>query len=500
MAPNADPTPVSFSPARRLGIALNVGLSVLAVLALLGMANYLAARHYHRYQWAADDRYALSLPTRQALAAITNDIKVTILFDPEHPLYSSVAGLLKEYADACPHLRIEPVDYTRDVELARTLVERLQLPAQESDLVIFEDASQSRLVRASDLSDYDLQALFDGGKEIRRIGFKGEARFTEAIVGLVEGRSPVAYFLQGHGEHDPASIETKFGYSEFARLLRQKNVAISTLRLAGDADIPDNCQLLIVAGPRSRLDPAELEKINRYLNRGGRLLALLSFYQASRLPTGLEKALATWGVAVGDNLTFDAAQAVPGGGILATNFSGHPIVRALRDHRIYVVLARSVEPLRRGGQGADAPRVEPLFSTSIAGYTASEFADAGLARSDPERDRRGVIPLAVAVEKGSIQGVTADRGSPRLVVVGESIFLANETILKTAANFEFASLAVNWLLDRPAHLTTIASRPIREYRVVLSNAQLRQLRWLLLVVLPGVPLVVGTVVWIRRRR
>jgi hypothetical protein len=205
-------------------------------------------------------------------------------------------------------------------------------------------------------------------------------------------------------------------------------------------------------------------------------------------------------VSVGDNLTFDTAQAVAGGGILATNFSAHPIVRPLRDHRIYVVLARSVEPLKGGGQGADAPRVEPLFSTSTGGYTSSDLTESGVARFDPDRDRRGIIPLAVAVEKGSIQGVTADRGSPRLVVVGESIFLANETIMKTAANFEFASLAVNWLLDRPAHLATIAPRPMREYRVVLSNSQLLQLRWLLLAAFPGAPLVVGAIVWFRRRR
>lgn len=495
-----DPTQVSFSPAQRLGVGLNVALSVLALLALLSMANYLASRHFHRYRWSVDDRYELSLPTRQTLAVITNDIKVTVLFDPDHELYSSVCGLLKEYAYVCPRLQIDLVDYTRDVDLARTLVDRLQLPPQESDLVIFEDASQSRIVRASDLSDYDLQALFEGSKEVRRIGFKGEARFTEAIVGLIEGRSPVAYFLQGHGEHDPASIETKFGYSEFARLLKQKNVAVSTLRLAGETEIPENCQLLILAGPRSRLDPAELAKINHYLGRGGRLLALLSFYQSSRLPTGIEKLLAGWGVAVGDNLTFDTAQAVAGGGILATNFSAHPIVRPLRDHRIYVVLARSVEPLKGGGQGADAPRVEPLFSTSTGGYTSSDLTESGVARFDPDRDRRGIIPLAVAVEKGSIQGVTADRGSPRLVVVGESIFLANETIMKTAANFEFASLAVNWLLDRPAHLATIAPRPMREYRVVLSNSQLLQLRWLLLAAFPGAPLVVGAIVWFRRRR
>ena len=43
------PHPPSFSATRRLGIGLNVILSGLAVLALVVMANYLAARHFRRF-------------------------------------------------------------------------------------------------------------------------------------------------------------------------------------------------------------------------------------------------------------------------------------------------------------------------------------------------------------------------------------------------------------------------------------------------------------------
>ena len=85
-------------------------------------------------------------------------------------------------------------------------------------------------------------------------------------------------------------------------------------------------------------------------------------------------------------------------------------------------------------------------------------------------------------------------------MVGESIFLANETIVKSAVNIEFASLAVNWLLDRPQHLSGLAPRPIKEHSVLLSQSQVIQLRWILLAVLPGTPLLIGLLVWWRRRR
>ncbi|HOY57220.1 MAG TPA: GldG family protein [Verrucomicrobiota bacterium] len=495
----SDPTE-SFSSASRFRIALNVALALLALAALLGMANYLAARHFRRFLWAEDERYQLSLPTRQVLAAITNEVKVTILFSRDNTLHSPVTGLLKEYGYACPRLRIETIDYDRDVQLAQTTAARLQLSPEDSDLVVFEREGRTRIVRAVELSEYDISGLLAGGKEVRRVGFKGESLFTDALASLIEGRSPKVYFLQGHGEHDPTSIETRFGYSQFTRLLQQKNIATATLRLVGDAEVPEDCELLVLAGPRSRIDPTALEKIGRYLDTGGRMLALLSFYQSGYAQTGLERFLAGWGVAVGDDLALDPSNAVRGGGILATNFSNHPIVRPMRGHTVYLLVPRSVAPLRVGGAAGDAPKVEPLVSTSVGGRTESEGLSSGLPEFNPARDQRGVIPLAVAVEKGSIQGVAADRNSTRLVVVGESIFLANETIMKSAANIEFASLAVNWLLDRPQHLSGLAPRPIKEHSVLLSQSQVVQLRWILLAVLPGTPLLIGLLVWWRRRR
>jgi ABC-type uncharacterized transport system involved in gliding motility auxiliary subunit len=335
---------------------------------------------------------------------------------------------------------------------------------------------------------------------VKRVAFKGEMLITAALAGLLDPRSPRAYCLQGHGEHDLASTETKFGYSRFGQLLAHKSVETVPLRLAGEGEVPADCQLLIVAGPHRRLDAAEVAKIGRYLNRGGRLLALLSYFRADRTDTGLEKLLAAWGVAVGDNFTFDRRNSVAGNAMLCTNFSGHPVVKPLRDETLCLVLARSVDAARVAVASADAPRVEPLFSTGEDGVTTSELTESGVPRVNLARDRRGVIPLAVAVDKGSIPGAAADRTATRMIVVGESLFLANEAVEKGWANLEFANLAVNWLLDRPTQLAGIAPRPMREYTVMLSRAEVWRLAWLLLLAFPAAPLVAGLVVWLRRRR
>lgn len=488
----------SFSPEQQARIRLNVWIAVLSMLLIVALANYLAFRHFTRFQWSEDERYALSPETRRVLQAVTNDVRITVLFSRNHELYGPVSGLLREYVQFCPHLKLDLVDYDRDPGRAELLAARYQLPSETDDVVVFDADGRVKVVRASELSDYDLAAVMAGEGRTRRINFKGEPLFTSALAGLLQDRQPVVYFLQGHGEHDPDSEEDLAGYSRFAGMLRNKNIEVRKLGLTGSGEVPEDCSLLVVAGPRSRLDSTELEKVDRYLTRGGRWLALLSFYQAGRGETGLERLLLEWGVEVGANYVFDPPNSLRGNDLLATNFTGHPVVKPLVGRPLYLVFPRSVRPRPVPGASGDAPQVEPLILTSTQGFTASTLSSGGAPLPDPTRDRRGAIPIAVAVERGNLAGMSADRFSTRMIVVGESFFLGNETIVK-AANWEFASLAVNWLLDRPQHLAGIAPRPIREYEVALSRSQLIQLAWILLGGLPAGVLGLGLLVWLRRK-
>jgi ABC-type uncharacterized transport system involved in gliding motility auxiliary subunit len=106
--------------------------------------------------------------------------------------------------------------------------------------------------------------------------------------------------------------------------------------------------------------------------------------------------------------------------------------------------------------------------------------------------------MAVAGERGAIQGVKAERGASRFIVAGDSIFLSN-TLIGYSANSDFAILAVNWLLNRDSLLNEIGPSPVSEYRIVLTEQQMSQLRWLFLAALPGLVMAAGFIVWLRRR-
>lgn len=491
---------ISPSVPRRWSLLLQVGLAAAAVLALVLMANYLAARHYVRTSWAGTGT-ALSPRSLQVLRGVTNDVRVILYFNRQHPLFQMSHALLRTYAEANPRVTVDLIDPERDPAAAQAAKLQYKLREREDrDMVIFDCQGRSKFVYQGELSDLDLDELMSGRSgEIRRVAFKGEMLFTSALLTVITPRQLKAYFLQGHGEHVPDSEDGLAGYARFASLLRDNSIQHETLRLEGTSEIPSDCSLLIIAGPRLRFADDELARLDRYLQQGGRLLALFNNASVTR-DLGLEGLLERWSVLVGRNLVFDEPHAVNLNklDLRISSFSAHPVVKPILTGGLFLILPRSVSRLNPAARGADAPQVEEIVFTTKTGQVVTDIRADGRWNKRPD-DQVGQIPLMVAVERGGVRNVSAGRGSTRLLVSGESLFLANDAI-GSAANLEFASHAVNWLLARDELLLAIPPRPIREYKLTLTQNQLRTVEAILLAGLPGGVLLLGTLVWLRRRR
>jgi len=485
-----------FSRWLRWTMGLQVVVSAGALLAVVVMLNYLSDRHHQRFHWTQHTHYTLSPLTRQILGSLTNQVNVSVLFDPaESFLYTEVRALLGEYAAVSPRLEVEYVNFGRNKGRAEYLLSQYRMDAGTDSLMVVFDAGgrPPHVVREKELTDYDLsQAL--GGGPIRRVGFKGEQFFTSALLAMTDTRPVRAYALTGHGE---ASIENESapeGYSRFAALLREKNVELHPLSLR-TGEIPADCELLLVGGPRYPVPPDELSKVGRYLEAGGRALLLLpSPARPGVRSSGFEGLLAGWGVELPGGLVLDEAQSQAGDTrvLLAERFGDHPITRPLQGARLALIMPTAVLPAVAGGRKADETKVHPLVFTTEDGMIVMPMGE-GRGRVETN----GVIPVAVAVERGAIADVSPDRGVTRLVVVGESSLLGNQ-LIEFEANRDLGGLAANWLLDRQ-QLLHIGPRPLREYQLNLTRAQLHGAAWVLLGLLPGSALVIGVLVWLRRR-
>jgi ABC-type uncharacterized transport system len=486
--PKPSSLPPSFSTARRWKIVLDTILRTLLVIAVVGMVNYVGFIFSRQYYLSPQTRVELSPRTVGILKTLTNRIDVTVYYDKRDQMYPAIMALLNEYHRYDPHFNVRAVDYLSDPGTAARIKDKYNLMTSAKNLVIFDCQGKVKVAPGENLAQLGAVGVTKEKKiEFAPVAFNGEKMFTSMLLSITRPQPFKGYFLQGDGE--PSMEDTgDNGYSTFANYLREDFVDIEPLTLRGDYNIPSDTDLLVIAGPRNFSD-AELTKIDHYLQQGGRLFVLFN-YNSSQQPTGLEDVLAHWGVNVASDNVRDLVNAVNSDGTVmeVQNFSPHPVVNALAGQSFVMVYPRPIGSLKTGDSSTD-----PLTVTELA-FSSDQSLLA---------DRRGLsprsYPVMVAVEQNSTKALAPANGGTRIVVAGDSACLANQ-LIKVAANGDFAGYAVNWLLDRPVLLTGIGQTPVMNLRLVMTQTQMQNVRWILIAALPCAVLAFGWLVWLRRRK
>ncbi len=477
----------SFSPPVRGAISRRVILAAVVATVCVVLANLLALQNPARIVLSQSADHSLSPLTKNVLGALTNDVRAVVLFDRQADLFEPVKNLLTEYERKSPRLKLELIDLAREPALAAKVQQQLQMPLNSPEnRVIFAANNSAKAISESELSILDFSE-FINTREARRTHFAGEKLFTSAIVAVTEGRQTKVGFVTGHGEHKASDTGGQWGYSKFSNILQQKGLLLQEIPLVGTNSIPADCRLLIIPGPRTPYSRDELAKLREFVGTGGSLFTLFNFYSLQR-PTGLEKFLADYDFEIGFNQVSDSKneQSGQGGLLLVDNLGSHPITKPILDSRLHLLLPRSVSFPE--AENDDSPPGSILAHSSDAGQAVGQIQG-----NKGSVEREGKIPLIAAK-------LHANDGQPpaRLVIAGDSLFLGNSAI-EAGANRDFASLAVNWLLERE-HLLAIAPRTVTEYRIVLNHAEMTSVIWLLLLVLPGGTLGLGLLWWRRQMK
>ena len=336
MAKTSHP-PVETAGPSWAGARFNVALSVLSMLAIVVMVNYISMRHPHLKSLSADRYQPLSSVTVQVLKTITNDVDIILFFDPERPLFSHVETLLRQYRDYNPHLRLETVDYLRHPARAEDVKNKFNLGPNTTDAVLFVGPERLKIIRQSELSEYNTDDLIAGRtKTVTRKAFRGEAHFTSALLAVTRAQIPEVRYLTGFGDyHNPTNFSAVTGYSSFSRMVSEHNAVLGAIDIRTH-EIPASCKLLIVAGVSHEIPDAAQAKLDRYLENGGRMLVLFRINANS----GLERLLYRWGIEVQNKLVIDRDQTTEQSYLIVNSdgYGSHPIVRPLRQELLPLLL------------------------------------------------------------------------------------------------------------------------------------------------------------------
>lgn len=476
---------------KKTAIGANVAISILLLAALVFMLNFISFRHYWRWDLSRSRFYNLSEKSKSLLSGLAHPVDVVVFYQPGQTVFEDVENLLKEYEYSSKMVRVLWVDPDRDLARAERLAHKYQV--DQANVIVVESEGRSKQVKVTELYDYDRTPM-RRGEGPAPVAFKGEQVFSSAIQSVTQARKPVVYFLTGHGEPDIEDFDQQLGYSRIAREMRRDNIDVRKLQFGESREVPEDADALIIAGPKKPLAALEIEQVKDYLDHNGRLMALVDYDS----DTGLEPLLENWGVAVGKDLVIDKSRTLTGREIFVSGFGEHPITEKMKGITSIFYLPRSVEPIAGSDEVTkltDKPRAVSLAMTSEMGWAAKDPEEGSL-KFRPGEDRPGPISLAVAVEKGPVPGIDVRIRPTRLVVFGDSEFVANASM--TGGDLDFFMSALNWLLERQ-NLMAISPRPLEESRLIIDQRQRHILFWLVVVAMPTFTGIVGAFIAIRRR-
>jgi len=472
---------VKARPAQYAAYAL---VYILVVLAVLTAVNVLTDRYDKSYDSTANKQFSLSDQTIRVVKGLKQDVQFTY-FGPQLE-FRSARDVLDRYSGLSPKVKVTYIDPERKPQVAKAAGYR-------SDATVLVDSGTRR----------------ESAKSLT------EEEVTGALIRSLKTGERAVCVLSGDGEHSIDDTNAS-GYSFLKQLLERDNykVRAETLRPAAAAadankpltlgqapaaavvEVPKDCTVLVVGGPRNDYPSPVVTAIKNYVESGGRALIMLDTPMrlgGSEPPTeneALLKVLSEWGVTLDNNLVLDFSGVgqifqlgpeVP----LIVKYESHAITQPLQRVPTAYPLSRSLEITTK-----DKTTLSKLIETTDDSIGTSSIPADG--RIDPRKGKKGPLTLALA-------GTYNSTPPGRFVVMGTSLAAENSMVGSRGIDNRDLMVNINNWLSSDEDLISIRPKSPEERPLNLTTQRLNFLFWLSIVGFPLAVVGFGAVTWWKRR-
>ncbi len=343
------------------------------------------------------------------------------------------------------------------------------------------------------------------------LAFDGESVLTSAISYVTSEDTPKLYTLTGHGESTLSD--------DFSSAVSKENIQVEELSLLTLESVPEDADAVLIYAPTSDISEDEQEKLLAYLQSGGNMILITQPLDDGEL-TNLEALMAEYGVTASEGIVVEGdsshyayysatGQALPY--FLFPEISSHTITDPLIDSGYYVLLPYA-QGLTVSDELPDTVSVTELLTTTSSAY--SKVAGYSMTTTEKEDgDIDGPFALAVAItekEDGDIDGPFAlavaitdtidDETESNILWVSSAGLLddsANSSV--SGGNQDLFLNALNWMCEQEDSISIHAKSLGFDEKLVMSASAGNLLCVLAIGVIPAAYLVIGIVIWVRRR-
>lgn len=416
--------------------------------------------------------YTLTDDSVNLVKDLKQDVTLYVL-SSEKSADDTVARTLSNYEDASSHIKVEYIDPAVSPNFYASYTDTA--PSDGSIIVV--SGNTSKVVSSSDLYQYDIDySTYTQTKS----AYDGEGQLTSAISYVTSEDLPKVYTITGHGE--TALDDT------FKSALEKMNISVEDLTLLQEEAIPEDAAAVIINGPTSDFSADDATKISTYLAGGGKLIVTTAYNKTEDTPN-FDGILSAYDIQVTNGLVMDSD---------SSHYYQYPfyllpdVASATQTSKVsnYVFMPYA-QALTNAGVHTDTITWTDLLTTSDNAYVKTDISNITTFEKE-SGDQSGKFTLAANVtdsESGAditvVASVLAFSNDADSIVSGQNLALFKGI----ASTFASSDSAVS-IDAKPYTYTTLS---VNQSVAIMSET-------LLVMVLPVALIVIGIVIWYRRRR
>ena len=376
---------------------------------------------------------------------------------------------------------------------------------QYGDIIVessFENAEgdtieRYRVIKATDLFDQqDTSGYAQYGMDTYKIsGSKLETSLVSAFYVVTSEESIQVAVIVGNSSGETAGLES---------LLKQNNYEFTTISSLLTEEIPAEAQMAVIFAPMQDFDPAEIAKIEQFLDNDGNLGKDLLYVASISQPSlpNLEDFLAEWGYEFTNEAVYTTAQGM---------YSTYPFyvfgqagdtdytqfMKLDSSRRIYPVPYRVCNLLF---EESGRRTTQTILQSDDHSVGMPIEADENWQESDATS--QGPFSLIAMTTEYNLLGTTQMQVESHVIVFASDYFLQSGVLDSTS--FSNSTLALNIFNDvagveAPIEIRSRAIATTTFYDKVMGTSAPTVVRVVFIAVLPILLLITGLAIYIRRK-
>ena len=484
-------------------------LIMILVVIVVVVLNIVVTRLGFSKDMNADYLYSLSNDTVSFVSKLKDDITLYYLVEDGNEAVSAantkvinIENIIRLY-DSFAHITVEKKNPVLYPNFAKDYTDK---EVSDNDVIVVNNATKkSEYVSfQQEMIEYGYDTSGGSYQQIPQT-LKLESAVTSAIQKVTLKNTLKVYVSNDHGEQKLTD--------DFYDLLSKNGMEYEDFAIAKNTKLPEECDLFIMNSPSRDLTENEYQYITNYLKEGGKGLFFLNYTVETPF---YDKLLKDYGIEAKKGMVLDPE----GYSVSYGNGMYMLLTPKLSEDSSLATDVAKADTLAWYSRGLTADKkvrgtlkVESVLETSAKSYCKmpEDLKKEQVEKTD--KDESGPFSVAMMATDTHAQDTKGEGHATKLFVVGSVAFTgvvdyASQSMVSIIGNNQYAnrSILVNaltWLVGDSGEEIAVLNIPNRSLTVdsaVIEQGDIRFWTALLLGIVPLSLLLIGFLIWNRRRK